>query len=94
MKKKSDKIPVFKNEGQEMDFWATHDSAEIIDWSMAEKVVLPNLKPSTRTISLRLPDHMLDALKVIAHKRDIPYQSLIKIYLKEMVDREFSQLHR
>jgi len=82
-------IPEFENEDRERAFWAEQDSAEYVDWSKAEKVVFPNLKPTSKTISLRLPGFILDELKLIAHKRDTPYQSLIKIFLKEKIDQEF-----
>lgn len=67
-------------------------SAKFVDWSKAEKVIFPNLKPTSKTISLRLPGFIIDELKLIAHKRDIPYQSLIKKFLKEKIDQEFSML--
>lgn len=78
-------IPAFASEAQERAFWETHDSSEYLDWSKAQRAVLPRLKPSTRTISLRLPQHLLDAIKVAANARDVPYQSLIKIWLQEKV---------
>jgi len=84
-------IPDFKDEEEERAFWATHDSTEYIDWDSAESTILPQLKPSTRTISLRLPETMLDELRVIANKRDVPYQSLIKVFLKERIDQELEQ---
>ena len=84
-------IPAFKDEDKERAFWATHDSTEYIDWDSAESIILPQLKPSTKTISLRLPEAMLDALRVIANKRDVPYQSLIKVFLKERIDQEMEQ---
>jgi predicted DNA binding CopG/RHH family protein len=84
-------IPDFKDEDEERAFWATHDSTEYIDWDSAESIILPQLKPSTRTISLRLPETMLDELRVIANKRDVPYQSLIKVFLKERIDQELEQ---
>ncbi len=83
MKKKE--IPIFKNEGAEREFWLTHDSSEYIDWSKAKQVNVPNLKPSTENISLRLPKNLLNDLKIIANKQDIPYQSLIKILLSREV---------
>lgn len=87
--KKLKKIPEFKNEDEERDFWATHDSTEYIDWSKAKKnVVFPNLKPSTRAISIRLPESLIESLKVLANKRDVPYQSLLKIFLAEKVEKE------
>jgi predicted DNA binding CopG/RHH family protein len=81
-------IPTFQSEDEEREFWATHDSTEYINWAEAEAVILPRLKPSTRTISLRLPELMLNELRIIANKRDIPYQSLIKVFLKERIDQE------
>jgi len=86
MKKKQ--LPVFKNEDEERAFWATHDSTEYIDWSKAKRTVFPNLKPSTRAISLRLPESVIAALKVLANKRDVPYQSLLKVFLAEKVEDE------
>ena len=88
MKKKLKEIPEFKDEDEERQFWWTHDSTEYVDWDKAKRVVFPNLKPTTRTISLRLPVSMLDRLRVAANKRDVPYQSLIKIFLKERLDEE------
>ena len=84
-------IPTFKSEDEEREFWTTHDSAAYIDWDEADEVVLPNLKPSTRTISLRLPQFMLNELRLIANKRDMPYQSLIKMFLKERIDVELKR---
>jgi len=84
-------IPNFKSEDEERAFWAAHDSTEYIDWDKAEAAVLPKLKPSTKTISLRLPEIMLNELRVIANKRDVPYQSLIKVFLKERIDQELKQ---
>ena len=75
--------PKFTSEAKERAFWETHDSSEYLDWSKAKKVTLPNLKPSTKTISLRLPQHLLDSIKVAANARDVPYQSLIKVWLQE-----------
>lgn len=79
------KIPKFKSEQEEREFWETHDSSDYVDWSKAESVALPNLKPSTKTISLRLPEGLLDSIKIEANKRDMPYQSLIKAWLAEDV---------
>ena len=79
-------IPTFRNEAEERRFWESHDSTEYLDWSKAERVRLPNLKPSTTSISLRLPVSLLERIKVAAHKRDVPYQSLIKTWLAEKVD--------
>jgi len=85
------KVPAFKNEDEERTFWATADVSEYVDWSKAGKVTFSNLKPSTKTISLRLPEFILDELKLLAHKRDVPYQSLIKIFLKDRIDKELGQ---
>ena len=82
------KIPKFKNEDEERDFWAAHDSADYIDWKKAKRVTLPNLKPSVKKISLRLPESMLEELKLLANKRDVPYQSLLKIFLSERIEKE------
>ncbi len=79
------RIPKFKTEAQERRFWERHDSTEYVNWSQAARVRLPNLKPSTQTISLRLPTPLLERIKIEAHKRDVPYQSLIKVWLKEKV---------
>jgi len=81
-------IPKFKNEDEERSFWATHDSTEYVDWENAEPQTFSKLKPSTKTISLRLPEFMLDELRLLANKKDVPYQSLIKIFLKDRIDRE------
>lgn len=78
-------IPTFKSEAEERKFWETHDSTEYLDWSKAQRVNFPNLKLSTTTISLRLPQGTLDRIKVEANKRDVPYQSLIKMWLSEKV---------
>jgi predicted DNA binding CopG/RHH family protein len=86
------KIPEFKNEDEEREFWAKNDSSEYLDWGKSERMVFPNLKPSSKTISLRLPEYILDEIKMLARKRDVPYQSLIKVYLKERVDQELNQL--
>jgi predicted DNA binding CopG/RHH family protein len=84
------KIPKFKSERQERTFWAKRDSSNLIDWSKAKRAKFPNLKPSTRTISLRLPQMLIDELKILANKRDIPYQSLLKSFLTERVKEELS----
>ncbi len=76
-------IPKFKTEAQVRAYWETHDSTVHVDWTKAQKVKLPNLKPTTKTISLRLPQHLLDGIKVAANARDVPYQSLIKVWLQE-----------
>lgn len=84
----SEKIPRFKIEDEEREFWATHDSTEYVDWKKAKRVVLPELKPLLKTISLRLPESMLQELKLLANKRDAPYQSLLKIFLSERIREE------
>jgi predicted DNA binding CopG/RHH family protein len=83
------KIPKFESEDQERDFWSKQDSSEYVDWGMAKRFSFPNLKPSTRTISVRLPESMLDDLKMLANKKDIPYQSLLKVFLAERIKEEF-----
>lgn len=81
-------IPEFRSEAEERQFWETHDTTDYIDWSRAKIGVFPNLKPSTKTISLRLPASLLAELKVLANKRDVPYQSLLKVFLAERIARE------
>src|SRR5580693_6082557 len=85
------KRPQFRSEDDERDYWATHDSVGAVDWSRAKRVTLPNLKPSVRMISLRLPEAMLEALKVLANKQDVPYQSLIKVFLSDRIERELGK---
>lgn len=87
-KKNLKPIPKFKNEDEERDFWDTHDLTDYFDVSKAEEVIFPNLKPSTKTISIRLPEYLLARLKEIANFKDVPYQSLIKIFLAQSVERE------
>jgi predicted DNA binding CopG/RHH family protein len=81
-------IPKFKSEAAERRFWQTHDSTDYVDWSEAEVVIMPKLKPSTKTISLRLPESMVEELRTLANKRDVPYQSLLKVFLAERIDSE------
>jgi predicted DNA binding CopG/RHH family protein len=83
MKKQLKTLPEFTTEEEERHFWETHDSSDYLDWSQAHPVVMPNLKPTTKTISIRLPAHLLDSIKVAANARDVPYQSLIKVWLQE-----------
>ncbi|MDP8247994.1 MAG: BrnA antitoxin family protein [Candidatus Tritonobacter lacicola] len=83
-------IPKFISEDQEREFWAKHDSTEFIEWSKARKATLSKLKPSLRTISLRLPESMLEELKLLAHKWDVPYQSLMKVFLAERIETELA----
>ncbi len=89
--KKLKNIPKFKSENEEREFWAKEDSSEYVDWKKAKSVNFPNLKPSTKTISLRLPEFLLEDIKILANKRDVPYQSLIKILLKEKIDQELKK---
>jgi predicted DNA binding CopG/RHH family protein len=89
--KKLKTIPVFKSEDEERDFWAHADSAQYIDWAKAERAVFPDLKPSLRTISLRLPVTMIARLKLLANQRDVPYQSLLKIFLAERLEKEMAE---
>lgn len=89
MRKKLKETPIFKSEDEEREFWAQEDSSDYIDWDSAESIVLPKLKPTTRTISLRISESMLEKIRLVANKRDVPYQSLIKMFLKERLDDEF-----
>ncbi|MBU3947378.1 MAG: BrnA antitoxin family protein [Proteobacteria bacterium] len=82
------KIPKFNSEAEERLFWQNNDSSEYIDWSDAEEAIFSRLKPSTKTISIRLPESMIEELKLLANKRDVPYQSLLKIFLSERIDSE------
>jgi predicted DNA binding CopG/RHH family protein len=84
----SKQIPKFKNEEEEREFWATHDSTDYINWDKAAKITFYNLKPSVKKISLRLPETMIEELKLLANKRDVPYQSLLKIFLAERIEKE------
>ena len=86
--KKLKNIPKFKTEDEEREFWSNNDSTEYINWEKSSLVSFPRLKPSTKTISLRLPEFLLNDIKILANKRDVPYQSLIKIILKERIDYE------
>ena len=90
MSKQLRAIPKFRNEAEERRFWETHDSTDYVDWSKAKRMRFPNLKPSTTSISLRLPVALLDRIKVAANKRDVPYQSLIKTWLAEKTDEQAS----
>mgnify|MGYP000950064766 CR=1 FL=1 len=86
MKKKQ--VPEFKSEDAERQFWAENDSSEFVDWAKASRRKFPNLRPTLRTISLRLPVAMIEDLKVLANKRDVPYQSLLKVFLAERLEKE------
>src|SRR6266571_2279997 len=81
-------VPTFSSEAEERRFWETHDTSPFVDWDKARVAAFPNLKPSTETISLRLPAALLAELKALANKRDVPYQSLLKVFLADRVDRE------
>jgi predicted DNA binding CopG/RHH family protein len=83
-----EKIPEFNSEDEERQFWSEQDSSDYIAWSGARPVVPSNLRPSTRTISLRLPEHMIEQLKLLANKRDVPYQSLLKMFLADRIEDE------
>jgi predicted DNA binding CopG/RHH family protein len=82
------KIPEFKSPEEEAKFWDTHDSTDYVDWSQAQKTVFPNLKSSTESISLRLPSPLLARIKGLANEKDVPYQSLMKVFLSERVAQE------
>jgi predicted DNA binding CopG/RHH family protein len=88
MKRTDTKIPKFKNEDEERKFWATHSPLDYFDSSSARRVLFPNLKPSLKSISIRLPADMLAELKILANKKDVPYQSLVKIYLARQIALE------
>lgn len=88
MSRKYKTVPKFRSEAEERQFWESHDTADYFDLSKAQRAVLPNLKLSTTAISLRLPQGLLDRIKVAANKRDVPYQSLIKVWLAEKIDAE------
>ncbi len=90
-RRKSKRSPAFSSEEQERVFWASHDSTDYVDWSTAKRRSFPNLRPTLRTISLRLPEAMIGQLKVLANKRDIPYQSLLKQFLAERLRRELAR---
>lgn len=87
-------IPEFKNEDEERQFWAAHDSSAYLDWQAAQRAVFPDLKASTKTISLRLPESMLAEIRQLANKRDVPYQSLIKTFLRERIDQEYHRVEQ
>ena len=88
--RKRKQIPAFPSEDEERSFWAAHDSTDYVDWRRAARPPLPSLKPSLRTISLRLPESMIGQLKLLAHKRDVPYQSLLKQFLAERLKKEIA----
>ena len=86
------KAPKFKTEAEERAFWESSESADYVDWTKAKRVAMPNLKPSTKTISLRLPEMLLDSIKIEANKRDMPYQSLIKVWLADDIKQSRGHL--
>ena len=88
---KKKRIPKFKNDDEEREFWAYHDSTNYIDWDKAKDVIMPNLKPTLKTISIRLPEIMIEELKLLANKKDVPYQSLMKIFIAERVAQELQK---
>jgi len=90
MKSMRKKIPKFNNENDEREFWGRADSTEFIDWSKGKRATLPNLRPTLRTISIRLPESMIARLKRLANKRDVPYQSLVKVFLAERLKAELT----
>ena len=94
MNKRLRRIPRHRSEDRERAFWSKHDSTDYVDWTRASKVVFQNLKPTLRTISVRLPEHLLAELKLLAHKRDVPYQSLLKLFLAERVQQELRRASR
>ena len=92
MGSKLKKVPKHWNEDQERSFWAKADSTDYVDWSKARTLLLPGLKPTLKTISIRLPEYMIAELKLLANKRDVPYQSLLKLFLAERIDKELKNL--
>ncbi len=87
MKTKLKRVPKFKSEVEEREFWETHDTTDYFDSTKMVRARFPNLKPSTQSISLRLPMSLLEAIRIEANKRDVPYQSLIKVWLSEKAHR-------
>jgi predicted DNA binding CopG/RHH family protein len=85
------KIPQFKNEDSELGFWSEHDSTDFIEWNKGKRIVLGRLKPSSKTISIRLPEMMIEELKLLANKKDVPYQSLLKMFLSERIESELER---
>lgn len=86
--KKQKQIPHFKNEVEEAHFWSTHDSADYVDWSKAQSPLFPNLKPTSRLISIRFPVSVLERIQTLANRRDMPYQSLIKLFVNRELSKE------
>ncbi len=81
-------IPCFSSENEEREFWEVHDSTDFVNWSKAERIILSNLKPSVKKISLRLPESMIEELRLLANKRDVPYQTLMKMFLADRIEKE------
>ena len=92
--KKLKPIPKFKNEDEEREFWATHSSVDYFDWGNAKRVAFPNLKLSSRSITVRLPVALIEDLKLLANRKDVPYQSLMKVYLSERVQQEHEKMKK
>ena len=92
MANKLKRVPKHQNEDRERNFWSKVDSTDYVDWSKARPLVLPGLKPTLKTISIRLPEHMIAELKLLVNKRDVPYQSLLKLFLSERIDKELKNL--
>ena len=89
MKTQKKTVPTFSSEQEEHKFWASHDSSEYIEWEKAAPAIFPDLKPTMKTISLRLPETLLNRIKTLTNERDVPYQSLMKMYLRESIDSEY-----
>lgn len=92
MKDMKKNIPKFKSAAEEQEFWSSADSTKYVEWKRAKRMTLPNLKPSLKTVSLRLPKSMIEELKLLANKRDVPYQSLLKMFLAERIDKELKSI--
>ena len=91
MKTTKKELPEFKNKMEERKFWEDHDSTDYLDWDESKTARFPKLKPATKSISIRLPQDLIDDLKILANKRDVPYQSLLKVFLAEKIEDEFSK---
>jgi len=91
MKTDKKELPEFKNEMEERNFWEEHDSTDYLDWGESQAARFPKLKPTTKSISIRLPQDLIDDLKILANKRDVPYQSLLKVFLAEKIEDEFGK---
>jgi len=88
--KKEKKIPRFRTEKEERKFWASHDSSDYVDWRKARRAKFPELKPSEKSISIRMPEFLIEELKILSNKRGIPYQSLLKEFLAERIEKELA----